>query len=140
MSDQDFFFDEEDEKPARTQKSAAKSSSKSTGSTTAAARTASAKAAPAKAPEPSGEGFLFESMTVSKGIAVLVVVCALLLGLAAGILIGQSRAQTIAVSSVPAVSTGQTAPQLTQEQLNSGSLPAGHPSVGATSSSVATGQ
>jgi hypothetical protein len=143
--DQDFFFDQEDEQPAggkvpaktpgktagkapakKPAKSAAKAPARSTG-------TVARKAPAAAAPAPAGSFF---EQNVSMAVAALAVMCALLVGVIAGVLIEQSRAGGLA--SLPAVTSPTSgtgaAPQLTPDQLNSGQLPPGHPSVGATSS------
>lgn len=140
--DQDFFFDEEDEKPARGAKTPAKpaTTASAKGSAKPAAKTparspdgtsAREPAAPAPSPEPSGSFF---EQNVSVAIASLAVVCALLVGVIAGVLIGQSRASGVADLPSPTAPAGQTgaAAPLTPDQLNSGKLPSGHPSIGAT--------
>jgi hypothetical protein len=128
VSDQDFFFDEEDEKPA---KAAPKSSSKPAGKP--AARKPAGKAA-AAAPAAAATGSFFDQ-TVTMSIASLLVVCGLLVGLIGGVLIGQARANSVPGVDAAAAGAGgqaaQQAPQLTQDQLNSGQLPPGHPSIGA---------
>ena len=115
MSDQDFFFDE-DEKPA--EKPAAKAGSKQ-------ASKAPAKGAPAKAAKnaPAQSGGLELTWTITALIAVV----ALLLGVIVGYAIPKSGA-TASDSAAPV--TGQEAPQLTPEQMSTGELPPGHPSIG----------
>jgi hypothetical protein len=75
-------------------------------------------------------------------VASLLVVCALLIGTIVGLMVGQSRATSTA--DLPSASPAAgNAPQLTPDQLNSGQLPAGHPSIGsqtATGSKTATGK
>ncbi|MCE5191956.1 MAG: hypothetical protein LLG08_09405 [Actinomycetia bacterium] len=119
MSDQDFFFDEEeDAKPAPKEAS--------TGHEQVSARQAAAV-----------KRSFFEQ-SVSMTIAALIAVIALLLGVIIGYVI--PSADTTPVVSSPTSSTGSsTAPQLTQDQINSGALPPGHPDLsGAVSSSTAT--
>lgn len=120
MSDQDFFFDEEDEKPAAEQKAVGASTPK-----------AGAKAAAPSNAEPvfATGSFLDQSVTMS--VAALLVVCGLLVGVILGIFVGQSRANSGALSPGIESPSGQ-APQLTPDQLDSGELPPGHPSVGGT--------
>ncbi len=139
MSDQDFFFDEEDEKPARADK--AKTGSKS-GSKPAASKPA-AQSAPARSASADTSGSFFDQ-TVTVSITSLLVLCALLLGMIVGLFVGENRANSSA--GIPAASTavdgsGGSAPSLSQDQLNSGQLPAGHPSIGggAAGSGAATG-
>ncbi len=137
MSDQDFFFDEEDEKPARGEKA---SGSKSPGRKPSGTTPASASKAPAAA-APVAAGSVFEQ-SLNVGVASLLVVIALLLGVAVGIFVGESRANSALLTDVPAVTNtgGASAPALSQDQLNSGQLPAGHPSIGTTGSTSATGK
>ncbi len=121
MSDQDFFFDEEDDA-----KPAAKGGSK-----------AATGAKGARAPRPAAaSGGDFFAQSVSMAVTSLVAVIALLVGLIVGILIpsGGTTPQTASPAAT-------VAPTLTEDQLNSGQLPAGHPPVGdtATSSATATG-
>lgn len=122
MSDQDFFFDE-DESPAEETKEP-KKASKTSG-------TASKKAAQKPdAPAPSGE----KSVTMT--IASLIGVVALLVGIIIGILIPAGG-----TSTVPAPTTdpaGVSAPQLSPEQLETGNLPEGHPDLGDAGAPPAT--
>jgi len=120
VSDQDFFFDEED---------GAKPPVKASG-------TAKAKpAAPAQTPR--GGGSFFEQ-SVSMSIAALMTVIALLVGVIIGFVI-PTGGTTPPVATTTGVTTS-TAPQLSEDQLNSGELPAGHPDLGSiTGSSTATG-
>jgi hypothetical protein len=113
VSDKDFFFDE-DEKPAT--KSGAKK-----GSTPAKS---AAPAAPASS----------QGITVT--VAVLIGVIGILLGVVLGIFVGKSLA-TPAITAQSS-STGLVAPQLTQEQLSSGQLPAGHPQINTSGTVEAT--
>jgi len=116
VSDQDFFFDE-DEKPAAN--SGAKKGSKS-----------GKAATPAHAPAAT-----VDSQSVSLMVAVLIGVIGILLGVVVGLFIGKGMATPAITAGVTdtgagsAVST-QSAPQLTQEQIQNGDLPAGHPQVG----------
>ena len=130
MSDQDFFF-EEDEKPA------AKTPAKKTGSGSAPAESSGkvpASAAPVSA-----------AASVTMTVAILIGVIGILIGAIGGIFIGRSLGSTTVASPAaltnPAATTGTgtgAAPQLSPEQLK-GNLPAGHPSIG-SSSAVTTGK
>ena len=123
MSDQDFFFDE-DEKPAKSQSKSAPA--KKPASSPAKGGSKAAPAAPAQ--------------SVTYSIAALIGVAALLLGVIIGILlpIDVGGAQT-ATPDAGLTQTGAVpAPQLTPEQMQSGQLPPGHPSVGATGSATTT--
>ena len=115
MSDQDFFFDE-DEKPAA--KSGAKKGS-SSGQTSS----------PAPAP------VAVDAQSVSLMVAILIGVIGILLGVVVGLFIGKGMAAPVITSADNGLGAGstvatQTAPQLTQEQIQAGQLPAGHPQVG----------
>ncbi len=110
MSDQDFFFDEDD-KPA---KSAGKDTAKKT--STPAPRSA--------APAPAAQ-------TVTMTVAILIGVIGILLGAVIGLFVGKSMAApAVVLPGAGGTTTGQQAPQLTPEQLQGGELPAGHPSIG----------
>lgn len=121
MSEQDFFFDEEEqaveetapkagERPARTQ----------------------AKRAAAVAPVAAAQGI---SMTVAS----LIGVVALLAGVVIGMLI-PSGDSVPAPTTTGTAGTGSQAPQLSQDQLNSGELPAGHPNISGMTSGTAGSQ
>lgn len=124
MSDQDFFFDEDDQP----KKDAPKSGGVKKGS--GSSRTAAA--APAGAEQ-----------SVSVTVTALVAVVAVLLGVIIGIFVGRG----LATPSVPGVGSGATiegggateAPQLTPEQLEGGALPEGHPDIGGGAGGAATG-
>lgn len=122
MSDQDFFFDEEeDAKP--------KAASKAT--------SGSKKPVPSKAAAPAPAGTFF-AQNVSMTVAALMAVIALLLGVIIGIVIPTGS------TTVPPVTSSagtDAAPVLSDDQLNSGELPAGHPDISgmATGSAGATG-
>ena len=114
MSDQDFFFDE-DEKPAKSQSKSAPA--KKPASSPAKGSTNSAPAA---------------EQSITYTVAALLGVAALLLGVIIGVLIpvniGGSQTAT---PDAGLTQTGAVeAPQLTPEQMQSGALPPGHPSVG----------
>lgn len=124
VSDQDFFF-EEDEQPIET---AQPVKNKRAVKQTTAASTETAG---------DGDGTV---QTISMAVAVLIGVIALLAGVIIGILlpIGSGDAQPTAVPNA-----GSAAPQLTPEQLEGGDLPPGHPDIGgspgATGSAPTTG-
>jgi hypothetical protein len=143
LSDQDFFFeDEEDDaektaskKPAaKGASSASKSSPKPAGRP--AAKSSPAKAAPAKAAAPQQEQGGFLAQQVSMTVVGLIAVIALLVGVIGGYVLG-GASQPPQEAAAPAT---QQAPTLTQEQINAGQLPAGHPSIsGGAASGAATG-
>lgn len=125
MSDQDFFFDE-DEQP---KKEAAKPAP-------AAKKGASA---PAKTAAPAASGVQSVSMTVTA----LVGVIALLAGVIIGIVLPVGGGSEPVPTSVTAPTTGaggSSAPQLTPEQLQGGELPAGHPDIGGSTAATETGK
>lgn len=125
MSDQDFFFEEE-ERPTE-DAAPAKSTPKSGGSKSAAKPVASDAAPVAQ-------------QSVSMTVAGLVAACALLVGVIVGLVIPRQPS----AATVDTGTTGtSTAPQLTPEQMEGGSLPAGHPDIssmggGATGAPAAT--
>lgn len=116
MSDQDFFFDE-DEAPAK------ETAPKKAGSSDKAA----AKAAPAA-------GAATAVQTVSMSVAALIGVIALLAGVIIGIVIpvggGANVPAPTGVQTPGAPGGDSAAPQLSPDQLNSGELPEGHPPIG----------
>ncbi|MBN2404298.1 MAG: hypothetical protein JXE06_01810 [Coriobacteriia bacterium] len=118
MSDQEFFFDEEDE-VTKTPKRAAASAK---GSKPAPKPTP--KAAQASSPS------VF-SQDVSMTVAALMAAIALLIGVIIGIVIPTGGSSVAPVATTPATSTGAdvAAPELTEDQLNTEELPAGHPDI-----------
>lgn len=131
MSDQDFFFDEED---------GAKPAAKTSAKATAAAKTQSSNR-----PATLARASFFEQ-SVSMSIAALMAVIALLVGVIVGFVIPTGGATPPVTATAPAAT--EAAPQLTEDQLSSGDLPAGHPdlsgmtassSAGATGSATTTG-
>ncbi len=129
MSDQDFFFDEEEAAPAPKPRQSR-----------SASRAKSAPAAPER--ESSGGGSFF-AQDVSMSIAALMSVIALLLGVIVGIVIPDQGGSTTTGTTQTSTEQGAPAPELTEEQLNAG-LPEGHPDISgmpggeATSSADAT--
>lgn len=123
MSDQDFFFDE-DEKPA----SSAPAKKASGGSAKAPSKTSSAAA-----PAPS-------AASVSMTVAILIGVIGILIGAIGGIFVGRGLASTTVAApavTAPAAGTGTgDAPQLSPEQLQ-GDLPSGHPAIGSGAATTA---
>ncbi len=114
MSDQDFFFDEDDqpaEKPA--EKAAATPAQKTTSGTTAAPRPASRAAA----------------QTVSYTVAGLIGVCTLLLGVIIGLALPSDDVASSTTSNPLISAPVQDAPQLSPEQMQAGVMPEGHPPV-----------
>jgi hypothetical protein len=148
VSDQDFFFDEDEapaEKPAKADKGAAPAAKGGTkrpaASKSAAPRASASKAAPSGPAQDEYEAVPFAEQTVTVLIAGLLMVISLLIGAIIGFLLGGTSAGP-AVSSVPeaaapAGGTGTDPGPLTNEQLQGG-MPAGHPAVGATDSAGAT--
>lgn len=125
MSDQDFFFDEDEPKADAPKADAAPK--KSTASSKPAAKAAVA-AAPAE-----------QSVTMT--VTILVGVVTALLGVIIGIFIGRGIATPAVPASTGTVTApaGQTnAPQLTPEQLQGGELPPGHPAVGGAAPETGT--
>jgi hypothetical protein len=122
VSDQDFFFDE-DEKPAKSQ------------SKSAPAKKPASSPAKGGATAPAGS-----EQSVSLTIAALIGVAALLLGVIIGVLIpvNVGSSQTATPDAGLTTTGAVQAPQLTPEQMQSGQLPPGHPSVGATGSAPTT--
>jgi len=121
VSEQDFFFDEEEQAE---EKPAAKATERP-------ARAEGNKPAAAAPSASSAQGI---SMTVASLIAVV----ALLAGVVIGILIPAGADTNV---PDPTTTGSQAAPQLTPEQLEGGELPPGHPQVGsegATGSAPAT--
>jgi hypothetical protein len=132
MSDQDFFFEDEQEvieKPKKTKGGAA-------------AKKAPAKTAPkksAKASPVDSAAFTFSSIVV-----VLIAIIALLIGFLVGILLGKSLTPPVQIA--PTTSTGASpmggvgtdegtiAPELDDSQMEEGTLPAGHPDINGTGS------
>jgi hypothetical protein len=111
VSDQDFFFDDEDEAPAKQEKAAKKAPAKSA----AATKPASGGKAPAS----------FWEQTTTMMVTGLVGVIGLLLGVIVGVVLPVG-------SDVPAptVDGSVSAPALSPEQLETGELPQGHPDIG----------
>lgn len=121
MSDQDFFFDEEDgaKQPAK------------------ASATAKSKSAAAARPAAPASASFFEQ-SVSMSIAALMAVIALLVGVIVGFVI-PTGGTTPPVTATDVGAATQPAPQLTEDQLSSGELPAGHPDLSSlTGSGTAT--
>jgi hypothetical protein len=124
VSDQDFFFDE-DEKPA------AKSGAKKGSTAGKAAAPAAQTAAPV------------DAQSVTLMVAVLMGVIGVLLGVVIGLFIGKGMATPAVVvdtaaTTVETSSAAGTAPQLTQEQLDANKLPQGHPQIPGAGSTTAT--
>lgn len=120
MSEQDFFFDEEEQEVA--EKPAAKKTDSPSGT--------AGSSKPVAAAATSAQG-------VSMTIASLIGVVALLAGVIIGIVLPVGAGTDV---PAPSTTTGteSQAPQLTPEQLESGQMPPGHPQVGAPSG-TATG-
>jgi hypothetical protein len=131
VSDQDFFF-EEDEKASEKPASSAKQSG-SKQPTKSAPKSAPKSTPKSAAPQPSG------GMELTWTVVALIAVVALLLGVIVGYAIPKGADSL--TSDVPAATT--SAPQLSPDQLKSGQLPAGHPAIGgagAPSTATTTGK
>ncbi|MCG2807955.1 MAG: hypothetical protein L6413_06770 [Coriobacteriia bacterium] len=109
MSDQDFFFDEEEQAEDKSAKTAERVE----------------RAATEKAPAVPAAGMQSVSMTVAS----LIGVVALLVGIIIGIIIPAGA--STGVPAPTSTGTGAAAPQLSPEELQSGELPSGHPDIGA---------
>ncbi|HEX9093222.1 MAG TPA: hypothetical protein VF902_04490 [Coriobacteriia bacterium] len=134
MSDQDFFFDEEDE--ARPTESSAPAGKAKTGSGAKPQGAASAPAkrggaAPAASSDTSAQTPLLEQ-NVTVMVAGMLMVVGILVGFIIGFLIGGGTSAPAAVPSTTSAPVGAVTPgTLTDQQVQQG-LPAGHPSIGAT--------
>jgi hypothetical protein len=154
VSDQDFFFDEEPEskgpgnKGGRTPAApSAKTPSKSSAGSTArstqpAPRSGSRQPSRSTTPPPAAPSPAQGETTWA--IAALLAVAALLLGAICGFLLGNTLAGSsgsapVANTTTPAASTTQPS-VLTTAQIQSGQLPAGHPSINSSGSAATTGQ
>lgn len=143
MSDQDFFFDEDEQVSKPTTKSSAKPAGKSP-SKSAAKPSPSApakgnqsrapKGASAAQPATSSTGTFFEQQ-VSVSVAALLVVVGLLIGVIIGVLVAPGQTESSISTTSPTGSA--TAPELTSDQLQSGELPAGHPDISGTATGSA---
>jgi len=111
VSDQDFFFDEDEQ----TTKTAPKSAPAKKGSSGGSSST-----------PPSGT-----EQAVSITVTALVAVVAALLGVIIGLFIGRSMAApaVVAPAATGTPQQQQAAPQLSPEQLEGGELPQGHPDI-----------
>ncbi|MDF1543025.1 MAG: hypothetical protein P1P71_07890 [Anaerosomatales bacterium] len=116
MSDQDFFFDDDE---AQADKPAAKSAAKPAG---AKARASAPRTKTAAAPA--------GAQSVTMSVAGLIGVVALLVGIIIGILIPTGSPQVTSPSvGVPSMGTGGTqAPPLSEQELQ-GEMPPGHPPI-----------
>jgi len=113
VSDQDFFFDE-DEQPKTAEKATVPAKKSGSGGT------------PTRPPAADGQ-------SVTMTVAVLIGVVTMLLGVIIGLFIGRGMATPAVVAPVGGTGTGttpQAAPQLSPEQLEGGELPEGHPDIG----------
>ncbi len=112
MSDQDFFFD--DDETAGDPKAPASAQSKT----------------PVKRPRPAAAAAApVGQQSVTMTVAGLIGVVALLLGVVIGLLIPTGGTQTTSPATVPAPPPGQSAAPLSPEQLEGG-MPPGHPDIG----------
>ncbi|MBF4510234.1 MAG: hypothetical protein ISP10_07160 [Aeromicrobium sp.] len=116
MSDQDFFFDEEDDaqpSPARPAKTEQRKAAPAPRSTSSKGESASSPA--------------FFEQSVSMMVAALMAVIGLLVGVIIGFVIAPADGGS-AVPTSPA-SSSAPAPLLSPDQLESGALPEGHPPI-----------
>lgn len=136
MSDQDFFFDEEEEeaKPAKSStRPAGKPAAKGAGKPAAAAQ---AHRAPA-AHETAASGGSFFEQSVTMTIASLMMVIGLLVGVIIGFVAAPKGTAT--AGSTTTTGTGAAAaPTLTDEQMSTGVLPEGHPDISSMGGAVPT--
>jgi len=124
VSDQDFFFDEEEETVKKAPKASASSAAK--GSPGRVAPAARKSAAPAAA-----SAGIFEQ-NVSMTVAALMTVVGLLVGVIIGFVVAPDD------SSVAGGPVGEApAPQLSEDQLQTGELPEGHPDISGMGGSAA---
>jgi hypothetical protein len=144
VSDQDFFFDEDEapaEKPAKAGKAQAPVSkaAASPRKRPAAAKTTPKAATPAE--DTGTDAVPFAEQTVTVLIAGLLMVISLLVGAIIGFLLGGTStvpATTgIPEAAAPAGGTGTEPGPLTNEQMQGG-MPAGHPAVAQTGTAGAT--
>lgn len=141
MSDQDFFFDEEETTVTgakETVKPSAKSESKpEPAARKSAPKPASTKPAPAK---PAGGSSPFFEQSVSLTIASLMAVIGLLVGVIIGFLVAPDGGTVSTGTPAATTGTDAAAPQLSEEELSSGALPEGHPDIGSMSTTATTGE
>lgn len=136
MSDQDFFFD--DEEVEESPKGGPKKPSKG-GSTTPPVKPAKPVIA-----APATEGVSFFEQAVPMQVVALVAVIALLLGVIGGFFLAPKPVSAPITTTLPATgtSTGTMgtggAPSLTEDQLNTGELPSGHPDVSGDATEATT--
>ena len=127
MSDQDFFFDEEDQPADKASAAAAKPAAKPA----KAAPVKSTAATPAKSVATPASG-----LELTWTVTALIGIVALLAGVIIGYVIPKNTSGGVATTTAGAGVT-QQAPQLSPEQMQSGQLPAGHPDIsGATGSNA----
>jgi hypothetical protein len=137
VSDQDFFFDEEEEeaKPAKSStKPAGKPAAKAAGKPAAAAQ---ARRAPA-ARETAASGGSFFEQSVTMTIASLMKVIGLLIRVIIGI-VAPPKGATTAGGATATDNGAAAAPTLTDEQMSLGVLPEGHPDISSMGGVVPTG-
>lgn len=135
MSDQDFFFD--DEEVEESPKGGAKKSSPKGGSTKEPVKPTKPVANAATA-----EGVSFFEQAVPMQVVALVAVIALLLGVIGGFFLAPKPVSTPTTTLPASTGTGSmgtgSAPSLSEDQLNSGQMPAGHPDVSGESTATTT--
>jgi hypothetical protein len=150
VSDQDFFFDEDETASQATEgkAAAAKSSVKSASRPAPAERKAASKPAPKAAVKPevtTPRGPSFFEQSVSMTIAALMTVIGVLAGVIVGFIVApdSTTVSTGSTATSASAESSAAAPTLTEEQLSSGALPEGHPDISSMSTSetaAATGE
>jgi hypothetical protein len=138
VSDQDFFSEGEETEPKDDKATKASGRTAPAKSGPKPASKAPAKATTAKVEQPATSFF---DQTVTMAMAILLAVVGLLLGMIVGYFVFSGGAQTTATApdslQTPSTTgTGTAAPPLTQDQLNAGQLPAGHPKVGGSTTTT----
>lgn len=133
MSDQDFFFEEEPENKDRSSKASTKAATPKT-----SPKAASTAVAESAVQDIDDDAPLLERPT-TWAVAILIGVIGLLIGAIGGFLLGSNSGAALpaASSTAPAASTAP-APELSNDQIESGELPAGHPPISTTGTPDAT--
>lgn len=141
MSDQDFFFDEEETTVTST-KETVKPSAKSESKPSPAARKSAPKPTNAKpaAAKPAGGSSSFFEQSVSITIASLMTVIGLLVGVIVGFLVAPDGGTVSTGTPAATTDSGTMAPELSEDELSSGALPEGHPDIGSMSTTATTGE
>lgn len=118
MSEQDFFFDDGDEKPAEESQESKGSKGSEPKKKAPVAKSRPSRPASSQAPS-------FWSQSVNMTVTSLVALIALLMGVIVGIVLPVGSSTS--ADTVPDPTASAPAPSLTPEQLESGQMPEGHP-------------